>query len=359
MSKMPKTVILTALPVEYVAVRSHLNSLREDVHRMGTVYERGIFHGYSHDWEVGIVEIGAGNEGAAAEAERAIAHFQPSVVLFVGVAGGLKDVTIGDVVAATRIYGYESGAAKEILEPRPSVGETSYKLEQRARAEARKTTWLNRRGELTGGGSPKVFVGPIAAGEKVVKSNLSAVREFLRANYGDALAVEMEGRGFLKAARANFIDAMVIRGISDLIDRKEEADASGSQELASQNAAAFAMELLANIAFPDADHIDQRFAMASSLRADDDWWKHLTDLAAKAYPKGPQDMYVWSRAGGDTSAIDLNSPGRAQWFMALSKLKLGGGGNTITVQRLIQTMIEDYPENQDLQHLADHFRKPV
>ncbi|MGO9373913.1 MAG: hypothetical protein ACLQBD_17625 [Syntrophobacteraceae bacterium] len=251
MLKKPKAVILTALRVEYIAVRSHLTGLHRDVHKSGTVYERGVFRGYFHDWEVGIAEIGAGNEGASAETERAITYFEPEVALFVGVAGGLKDVEVGDVVASTKIYGYESSAAKEIQEPRPSVGEASYKIEQTAKAEARETKWLTRRGEGASSGTPRVFVGPIASGEKVLKSNRSAVRELLRANYGDALAVEMEGRGFLRAAHASSVDAMVIRGISDLIDDKEGADASGSQELASQNAAAFALEVLANIQLPD------------------------------------------------------------------------------------------------------------
>ena len=69
---MPRAVILTALPVEYLAVRAHLADLREEVHPKKTVYERGQFAGNGAVWDVGIVETGEGNPGAALEAERAI-----------------------------------------------------------------------------------------------------------------------------------------------------------------------------------------------------------------------------------------------------------------------------------------------
>src|SRR5262249_49385978 len=100
--------------------------------------------------------------------------------------------------------------------------------------------------------TPRVFVGPIAAGEKVVASSRSAVARFVRKRYGDALAVEMEGRGCLRAIQANAdVRALIVRGISDLLDRKAESDAAGGQERAAAAASAFAFEVLANLApFP-------------------------------------------------------------------------------------------------------------
>lgn len=244
---LPRAVILTALRIEFEAVCAHLTESQEEVHPRGTVYVRGIFAGSEQSWEVLVVETGAGNIEAGIEAERAISHFEPIAIFFVGVAGGLKDVEIGDVVAATKVYAYESGSAKDEFHPRPDVGESSYLLEQRARAEARKKDWHERLGSNPSGREPRVFVGPIAAGEKVVKSTRSAIFEFIKFNYGDALAVEMEGRGLLNAARANAVHALVIRGISDLLDEKEKADAGGSQEAAARHASAFAFEILAKL----------------------------------------------------------------------------------------------------------------
>lgn len=241
-------VIITALPVEFKAVRSFLTNIVEEEDKEGGVYERGVFLSKNNkEWSVGIAETGPGNENAASLSQMAIKHFKPDVIFFVGVAGGIKDVKIGDVVAADKVYGYEYGAAENEFKPRPNVGESTFRLIHRARAEARKDDWIDRIGDCKLGNKPKAFVGPIAAGEKVIKSTTSDTFEIIKKNYGDALAVEMEGRGFLKAAHAHALNAIVIRGISDLIDKKEEADLSGSQDIASRNAAAFAFEILSKI----------------------------------------------------------------------------------------------------------------
>ncbi|NEP00073.1 MAG: 5'-methylthioadenosine/S-adenosylhomocysteine nucleosidase [Symploca sp. SIO2E9] len=246
-NNLPCAVILTAIPIEFKAVRAHLINLKEDEHPEGTIYQRGNFLSNNQSWQVGIVQIGAGNAEAAVETKRAIDYFKPNVLLFVGVAGGIKDVSLGDVVAATKVYGYESGkVVEETFLPRPNVSTVSYRLEQRAKAEANKEDWLQRIRESIPQPKPRAFTGAIAAGDKVLASTNSDVYELLRLNYGDALAVEMESHGILKAVRANpEINALIIRGISDLVDGKSNADAAGYQEKAAHHASAFAFEILA------------------------------------------------------------------------------------------------------------------
>ena len=262
-----RAVILTALPVEFKAVNAHLVDSREEVHRQGTVYHVGRFCAEDRNWEVLLLEVGAGNADAAFEAERAISYFEPDIALFVGVAGGIKDVTVGDVVAATKIYGYESGRAESVFKPRPDVGQSSYAMVQRSRAEARKSRWINR---IIGGATtnPQVFVGPIAAGEKVVASIESDVYKFIRETYSDALAVEMEGRGFLAATHANQVQALVVRGISDTVNNKSNLDDSARQRLASIHASAFAFDVIAQLKpLTFAHSTREKFAGSEELRS--------------------------------------------------------------------------------------------
>lgn len=228
-----RVVVVTALDVEFCAVRQLLSSVRREAHPTGTIYDVGRYEG----WEVAVVEAGAGQSRASFETERAIQYFSPGFVVFVGVAGGIKDVSVGDVVVASKVYGYESGKDEAEFRPRPDGGEPSYPALQAARGVAR-----DMRSE---GAGFQVFIKPIAAGEKVVASRESETAKLIRKFYGDTVAVEMEGRGFVLAASARVgVNFVVIRGISDLLEGKAASDAAGSQERASTNAASVLARLL-------------------------------------------------------------------------------------------------------------------
>jgi nucleoside phosphorylase len=243
-----KAVIITALPLEFRAVGRHLEKITTDVHPKGTVYETGWLKvGRRKAWKVSVVEIGKGNPRAALETERAIQYLKPHVAIFVGVAGGLKDVALGDVVAATKVYGYESGKVGKEFLPRPEVGNCSYSMEQIARAVVRNGRWQKRLSSRDGV-EPNGHVGPIIAGEKVIADSTAELSLFVRRQYSDALAVEMEGIGFLTAGFASAsTNLLIVRGISDLLDKKAESDSAGWQPAAAENAAAFACEVLCSI----------------------------------------------------------------------------------------------------------------
>lgn len=237
-------VILTALEVETRAVLRHLTCLREETVK-GTVFHVGEFEG----WEIAIAECGPGNVRVASIVERSIDYFSPEVACFVGVAGGVKDVTIGDVVVASKVYGYESGKAQsDGFDSRPEVSLPAYAFDQRARAIRLRSGWASRFDPSLAHSNAKILVGAIAAGEKVVGSIRSEVAQFIRKNYGDTLAVEMEGRGFLDGVHINQpVQGCVVRGISDLLDDKEVADKSGYQMIAADAASAVVFELLATL----------------------------------------------------------------------------------------------------------------
>ncbi len=242
-----RIVILTAISVECLAVCEHLKKQRQVKSLQHTIYECGEFLVTSErTWNVAVAEIGEGNTSADRETERAINNFNPLIVMFVVVAGGIKDVKLGDVVAATKVYDYEFGKDEDTFSPRPNLGASTYDLEQLARATRR--DWELRKESLGGKDYPNAFVAPIAAGSKVVASKESASYLLIKHNYGNAIAVEMEGFGLLDAVRANMgVSAIVIRGISDLIEDKERVDAAGYKKIAASHASNFAFEMLAKL----------------------------------------------------------------------------------------------------------------
>ncbi|WP_406395604.1 purine phosphorylase [Streptomyces sp. NBC_00887] len=241
---MPKdlVVILTALNLEYQAVRRKLAGPQVHRHERGTRFEVGTVQGTSYRVALGLTN--KGNHSAAVIAERAIQEFSPVAVLFVGVAGALWDTArLGDVVMATHVYAYHGGTSEDDgLKARPRVWETEHGISQLGSHLARMNDWAD---DTPGHGrAPQVRFGAIAAGEVVQNSKISAEARWIRQHYNDALAIEMEAAGVAQAGHLNGAPVAIIRGISDRADgTKSSAKDRNRQPRAAANAAAFATRL--------------------------------------------------------------------------------------------------------------------
>ncbi|MFD9001030.1 nucleosidase [Streptomyces sp. NPDC059582] len=230
----PTVVVLTALALEYAAVRSHLTDRVEHVHPEGTRVELGRLDGTP--WTVAVAELGEGAVATAALTTRIASWLRPQAVFFVGIAGSLKsDIGIGDVVVGTKVYGIHGGkqTSKGFL-VRPEAWPASHALVQATRSAVRDMPDV------------RAHFKPIAAGDVVLADSRSDIARHLREHYNDAAAIEMEGSGAAHAAHLDGqLDALVIRGISDLADaRKSAADQGGSQQRAAAQAASVAMAAL-------------------------------------------------------------------------------------------------------------------
>lgn len=240
-SPAPTVVIFVALAEEYSAAKRHILEPKE-VEIDGLRTEVGYFVGEKQRWRVVLRETGMGNEGAAADVARLLAAVKPDCAFFVGIAGGLKDLGPGDVVAGELVITYDYTKEESTPRPRGRSYAPHPVLLDRARSVARGVQWHERLADRAT--QPRAIVKRIASGNKVLASLDSAVVALLRSQYGDCVAVEMEGAGFADACERRDTPALAVRGISDLVAGKEEADKKGVRYDAADAAAAFAFEVL-------------------------------------------------------------------------------------------------------------------
>ena len=238
--------ILTPIAVEYNAVQLHLNDIKKDRNPKG-LYEVGTFETKLGNLSIVIQQTGARNSSIALATERIIELYNPNIVFLVGIAGGVKDVAIGDIVVATKTYGYESG--KETIEgfkTRPEVYSFTMALQDLALSVSRENVWQKR--QKRDKNTAQCQFGPIASGDKVISTKKTAFFSFLKTHYNDTKAIDMEASGFAEVFKRHpHIPFLCLRGISDLLEDKTISDDSGSQLLASDNVAAFTFELIAQL----------------------------------------------------------------------------------------------------------------
>jgi adenosylhomocysteine nucleosidase len=227
-------VVLTALELEYAAVRQHLGTTRVVRHPRGTLFESGEFVG--DKTRIALAIAGPGNLDSAVLAERAIGFLHPRVLLFVGIAGALhNDLPLGHLVIATKVHAYQGGRLDgQSHHAAPTCWRPAHRLLERSRQLSRTDHWRGR-----------VHFRPIAAGDVVVNNLNDPLVEYIRHHYCDSAAVEMESAGLAAAIALNdSLPALIVRGISDQANGgKDATDADGWPHYAAAQAAAFVAAL--------------------------------------------------------------------------------------------------------------------
>jgi hypothetical protein len=104
-------VIMTAVPLEFNAVRQGLLNGSMERAALGLRFLRGTVTGEAIDWTVYLAQAGMGNASTASVVAHAVSELRADLVAFVGTAAGLKpdDQAVGDVLFASRVYNGHSG----------------------------------------------------------------------------------------------------------------------------------------------------------------------------------------------------------------------------------------------------------
>jgi nucleoside phosphorylase len=233
-------VILTALPIEAAEVRAYSDDPTLMIPLTDTLYD--VFDYAAPKGKTirtGLVSVGPGNIAAAIEVGKLSISQPDAILLFVGIAGALKDLEIGDVIAAREIIYIERakvGSAGRLF--RPKMGTCTSDLVQLASKIS--GDGIAPYPHLSNLAKPpkRVVVGQIASGEELLK--LKEYRDEISLTVSDAIAFENEGYGFVSAARGR-MHSLVVRGISDSAD---EAKVDDAQQQAAAGAAAFAWSIV-------------------------------------------------------------------------------------------------------------------
>ncbi|HTU12125.1 MAG TPA: hypothetical protein VMG08_14635 [Allosphingosinicella sp.] len=257
---MRRAFIVTALLLEMKAVRAHLTDMGSVLGRHGTIYECGSFTDRGQEWLIVVAETGAGTHPAhdvASDGHVVFGKFELQIL--VGIGGSRKaDAPLGSVVASDKIYWPYGGKATATgVTYRPNMFPLDGRLVGIARKVRSDGEWPSRIVPPLGGSLPAFddypvdyppvgLVAPIASIEAVLDSPKSELEALLAKGHSDTHVVEMEGYGAVYAASAEQTPSIVIRGVSDMRQKKSAGKDKILQPIAACHAAAFAFEMLSH-----------------------------------------------------------------------------------------------------------------
>ena len=231
----PTALLLTFNDHEARKLWAEFGATRQEVSRGGvTYYELGGVGGF----RVIHLHSRQGPQEAQRSATQAISHWDPELLLAVGIAFGVdeKKQHIGNVLVSTDVLDYEPARVEPdgTFTRRGKPRETSRELSDRV-----KNLDLQRRRQP---GWPTIRMGTIVSGAKLVDNE--EYRDTLTALQEDVIGGEMEGAGILAACAGNDVDMTVVKAICDWGTEKNNPSKEEDQKKAARNAAIVARAIL-------------------------------------------------------------------------------------------------------------------
>ncbi|APC92035.1 MULTISPECIES: 5'-methylthioadenosine/adenosylhomocysteine nucleosidase [Francisella] len=165
-----------------------------------------------------------------------IERFGVEALLFTGVAGGLQDLKVGDMIAATATvqhdvditaFGYPYGKVP--------ISEVEIATSTRLLEQA-----VNVANEL----GLKLHTGVIATGDQFV--HCAERKDFVIKEF-DAKAIEMEGASVNLICKEMGVPSLILRSISDTADGDAPENFDEFAKIAAKRSANFIMQMLSNI----------------------------------------------------------------------------------------------------------------
>jgi len=246
------TGILGAFEEEIEIIRQEMQNSK--THQLlGTNFVTGQLNGR----KVVLAKSGIGKVNAAMTTTLLLHRFQPTEVIFTGIAGGIHPrLRPGDLIIAAKtaqhdivIYSDDSFANYRIRNPftgdlNPTffpADETLVQLAERAKANVKLDKILTQEGKR----DPNISQGIIVTGDAFVASARKKIelRKRLQAD-----AVEMEGGAVAQICYQRNIPCLVVRCLSNTADSDVDMDSMTFYRLAAHNSARYVIQIVEELA---------------------------------------------------------------------------------------------------------------
>ncbi len=175
-----------------------------------------------------ITQLGIGKVNAAINLTLLLTHFQIDIIINTGIAGGLKPLSINDIVVSDKIYYYDVdirffGYQYGQVAGEPYCYQTSKGLQM-----------------VLNNSNLKFTIANICSGDKFV-SDKSLLKDILEIDSSISVA-DMESAALAHVANRFDVDFIVIRSISDIVD-----DDNQLEKYDEASSAMHAQEILLNL----------------------------------------------------------------------------------------------------------------